>query len=893
MSNSESTRKFTHPEDEAPGSAATPDTRSEDLADLLNTIVAQLADADRVRSETVDQMQEKLAGLGRGAETLRSRVSEDFSPTFDKIEASVAELSSRLADQVEVASDPLWAEGSAESLDARDYGTHSSRYSDPDDDTFDVIDSSSHRKTSDPWRRDTVEALASHYDAMSYDLHKPAVSHAASSAEHAWLEARFNDIAARIEQSLAEFAPSRELSALGARFDRFDERFAKFVEQAATKGDVEGLRLLEAHVSEIASNLEHTHDQLMRLSIIEAEVKELSKRLDDVHHIATLSDAATSADLRPIIERFITESRQGGEQTAVQLDTLQQAMIRLLDRVDAMEPGAHAMAFAHHPSADAHGLSEDLHTDAGDRAEESLELSAENAASDDFDTVMADVPPEPTSSTDAVDAALDLPSPAEVVRQDIVADLRRAKMKLMSEKDDAVRADKSLSLGVADVPPVLPTPEGRTTKSKTATAKAKKAGPTGPSTRLVILAVILVGLLTGMWLTMYASGDTPPRQAISGQSSEAVSAPSAASADVGSGAEKGMAAPSPSDSAAPASAEPAHEAPPVQSAPDQHGQNDVDDTYGEIVPGDVVVGATSVPLNGVTVDAEKAATADAMQRAARQRTLAHLSGRLGDAASRSSANLVTPAALIPQAAEEQTAEGDQRSALAANSAMSMSRSIDMPPATVGPLSLRLAAANGDAGAEFEVGARLAEGGNGTPNFADAAKWYQRSASRGFAQAQYRLGTLYERGLGLKADAMRAESWYRRAAEQGNIKAMHNLAVLNANQSKNSPDYMTAAQWFTKAAERGLADSQFNLAVLYENGLGVQKNLKEAFKWLSLAARGGDAEAIRRRDIMRGKLTVAELADAEGMVKLWRAAPVDTAKNDARRAWQPNQQGISG
>ena len=135
----------------------------------------------------------------------------------------------------------------------------------------------------------------------------------------------------------------------------------------------------------------------------------------------------------------------------------------------------------------------------------------------------------------------------------------------------------------------------------------------------------------------------------------------------------------------------------------------------------------------------------------------------------------------------------------------------------------------------------------------------------FAQAQYRLGTFYERGFGVKADRARAAAWYQRAAEQGNIKAMHNLAVLSANQTDELPDYTTAARWFEEAAKRGLADSQFNLAVLYENGLGVKRDMKMAFMWLALAARNGDKDAVRRRDILRGKLTAEEIVAAEQMI----------------------------
>ncbi len=108
--------------------------------------------------------------------------------------------------------------------------------------------------------------------------------------------------------------------------------------------------------------------------------------------------------------------------------------------------------------------------------------------------------------------------------------------------------------------------------------------------------------------------------------------------------------------------------------------------------------------------------------------------------------------------------------------------LDLPPLTVGPQSLRLAAADGNAAAEFEVATRIAEGKGTTQDPKEALRWYQRSASRGFVQAQYRVGTFYERGLAVERDLPRAMVWYQRAAEQGNVKAMHNLAVLSAGAS---------------------------------------------------------------------------------------------------------------
>jgi localization factor PodJL len=209
--------------------------------------------------------------------------------------------------------------------------------------------------------------------------------------------------------------------------------------------------------------------------------------------------------------------------------------------------------------------------------------------------------------------------------------------------------------------------------------------------------------------------------------------------------------------------------------------------------------------------------------------------------------------------------------------------LHLPPAMIGPSSLRMAAAKGDPSAQFEVAARFAEARGVKQDFQQALEWYQRAASQGFAPAQYRVATLYERGLGVEADESRALVWYRRAAEGGSVKAMHNLAVLSANRKHGAPDYATAVRWFTAAAERGLPDSQYNLAILTESGLGLERDPVAAYKWFSIAARNGDKDASRRRDALRAKLDPVQLRTAEREIKAWRSTPSDPKVNDARLA----------
>jgi len=192
------------------------------------------------------------------------------------------------------------------------------------------------------------------------------------------------------------------------------------------------------------------------------------------------------------------------------------------------------------------------------------------------------------------------------------------------------------------------------------------------------------------------------------------------------------------------------------------------------------------------------------------------------------------------------------------------------PPTIGSETLRAAAANGDAAAEFEIASRFAEGRGVPRNLAAAADWFERAAKQGLAPAQLRLGSLYEKGLGVKKSIETARRHYLMAAAAGNAKAMHNLAVLYAEGTDGKPDYTDAARWFRKAADFGVTDSQFNLAILYSRGIGVEGNLGEAYKWFAIAAQAGDVGAGKRRDELAGRLDRSTMVAARKAAQAWSA-----------------------
>jgi localization factor PodJL len=204
---------------------------------------------------------------------------------------------------------------------------------------------------------------------------------------------------------------------------------------------------------------------------------------------------------------------------------------------------------------------------------------------------------------------------------------------------------------------------------------------------------------------------------------------------------------------------------------------------------------------------------------------------------------------------------------------------DHIPETIGSTALRTAANKGDPGAAFEIGVRYAEGKGVAPDYATAAKWYERAAQGGIVPATFRLGTLHEKGLGLKKDLDAARGYYLQAAEKGSAKAMHNLAVLDADGGGKGPNYKSASQWFRKAAERGVADSQFNLGILYARGIGVEQNLAESYKWFSLAAAQGDADSARKRDDVAKRLDPQSLAAAKLATQTFAAEPQPAEASD--------------
>ena len=105
------------------------------------------------------------------------------------------------------------------------------------------------------------------------------------------------------------------------------------------------------------------------------------------------------------------------------------------------------------------------------------------------------------------------------------------------------------------------------------------------------------------------------------------------------------------------------------------------------------------------------------------------------------------------------------------------------------------ARRGDAEAQYHFGRTFAAGD------VEAAKWYRLAADQGHAEAQLNLGSMYNMGEGVPQEYAEAAKWYLLAANQGNALAQGNLGLMYANGDGVPQDFVLAHKWINLAASR--------------------------------------------------------------------------------------------
>ena len=201
--------------------------------------------------------------------------------------------------------------------------------------------------TSNPWDVRSAEALTRLYESEEGSLSRPAprarARHAPAQAQGAetaerpretadrtWLEVHLSRLAKRLQDSLDQSDTKQPFAALNGRLDDLEQRFGTALGRVAQRSDLDSLKSIEANVMELAAQLDRARDRLELIGDMDEEVRGLARKLDE-------SGEQRADALEKLLRDCVAEWRESEQRTASALHSLEEAVYRLGDTVDAME----------------------------------------------------------------------------------------------------------------------------------------------------------------------------------------------------------------------------------------------------------------------------------------------------------------------------------------------------------------------------------------------------------------------------------------------------------------------------------------------------------------------------------------------------------------------------
>ena len=881
-----------------------------DLSHVLKAVTAIMADSERRQNAALNDMQQRISEITASAHNARNDVPDEFQGAFQRIENAMAHLAERIAISADSGRDAATA-NTMDKVSRNTTPTESEDQSAALQSLAALLDSEMNRPVpvaspaasiaqspamfdpagnpEEPWDEADAEQLTQLYErgeaglppmpmaspiqprvATAFNHEVTAAPTPPETAERGWIADQFSKLATQLEQTLSQSGKADvSLETVALRLENLENRFDHALDQLATRSDLSSLRDIEACVVELTTQFEQSQAELSRVEGIEWQIQELAGRLSE-ERVSAIATAASSTPEQP---DFGALAEAIGQQIAEQSNAFEDDAPSETAEKTVIELG------------DVKGLLNNLIAEQRSEGKETIDRL--EAMQQSMEVVLQRI--EKIENTEPLPPAS---SPARPQVQDLGPAAYEYEAPGAPEPDQ-LQPRSSLDARVASQPRTTDIP------GSAAPAAQMRPEPENGSANFDPEPHELDRPLAGSIEQRMPAPPKPDRQNFMAEARRAA-AKANARAEV-----------QPDDddhhenNSAPSSWRPKTKSKSNSKAEDDAGKPNSSRTRLLVAAVAVIAigisatnllfGGSLLPIGGQTpatkpapsstVPAKPTTGSNQNGRAitipAGPRATAALQGSGVPGTIVVGSNSDTPKLVAkPSPASLTTAPVKPSAPANAVSGARTQLSNDLPSALVGPLSLRLAAADGNPSAMFEVGTRYAAGRGVQQNFQEAIKWYTRAATKGFALAQYRLAALYERGLGGEKDLARAKIWYERAARQGNVKSMHNLAVLTAGSRAGSPDYTTAAHWFEEAAERGLADSQFNLAILYENGLGVPKNLQKAYHWFGIAERGGDQDAGKRRQALRSTIGEDASRKADATIEGWRRRVTNRIANDA-------------
>ena len=148
------------------------------------------------------------------------------------------------------------------------------------------------------------------------------------------------------------------------------------------------------------------------------------------------------------------------------------------------------------------------------------------------------------------------------------------------------------------------------------------------------------------------------------------------------------------------------------------------------------------------------------------------------------------------------------------------------------------------------------------DYKTALREYKILAEQGDAKAQFGLGAMYLDGKGIIQDYKSAFPWITKAAEQGHSRAQLFLGIMYDDGIGTDQDNKAAFHWFTKSGEQGNAEAQFFLGIMEYDRLDGTR----AHMWWNIAASQGNAEAQDLRDKIENRLPPSQIERAQDLAR---------------------------
>jgi localization factor PodJL len=634
---------------------------------------------------------------------------------------------------------------------------------------------------SEPWDAQSAEALTRLHESedgglwkrqdarhqQRAPLHTDPPAAQAAGWENTLLQPRITGLMQRLQDTLDALDPDKALAPLGQRLDSIEQRLADALSGVAQRSDVEGLRLIEAQVTELAAHVEQTGLRFDRLDAMDERMGEFARKFDEegLQRLDTLERT---------LQSYVSEWRHSNERTSTTLGALDETLTRIGSSIDSVE--------AHTPAPDMSLAPFEMDQAANPRI-----------GPDPLSQVYADgaraLAPHTYASLDAADYTPGAPLHASRPAAEIEAmdgPLERQAPDSSAPPLFEREPDPDTQPAISDAA-ALPISDVATSQVPDEAAASDLAPPAfrASAMRAKLRQIQLAD-------AERAEGARPPSLAIS----SAVSAPPKAR----NGARPSLllAAGITLFAAAGYLLVDVFMTPHPQ-APEQ-GQRPVELDSGKRAERPEAPETPSVPQQARRIDAFGAALATVFREAPPSATPA-LHKEASPQSDDSLQSLVTPPALGvgPASLRQAAVNGDPiaQYEVGTRYAAGLGVAQDLGQATQW---FARAAARGLAAAQFRLAAMYERGHGTVADVEKARTWYLRAAQQGHVKAMHNLAVLSVSGG--RSDYAGAAKWFAEAAARGLTDSQFNLAVLHQNGRGIARDPRLAYQWLSLAARGG-------------------------------------------------------------------------------------------